>query len=74
LLGEMGPCERQSCDSSSAVSAKSSRSIDSHFHSIPAFTEAPRAIGAPPHSHDARDDVASYRLHDRSPLQLSLRI
>jgi hypothetical protein len=74
LLGEMEPCERQSCDSSSAVSAKSSRSVDSHFHSILAFTEASRASGAPPHFHDARDDVASYRLHDRSPLQLSLRI
>jgi hypothetical protein len=74
LFGQMGPCERQTCDNSSAVSAKSSRPVDSLFHSLTAITEASRASGAPPHFHDARDDVASYCLHDRSSLQLSLRI
>jgi hypothetical protein len=74
LLGELGPCERQTCDNSSAVSAKTSRSVGSHFHSILAFTEASCAIGAPPHFHIARDDAASDRLQNRSSLQLSLRI
>jgi hypothetical protein len=73
-IGEMGPCERQSCDNNSAVSAKTSRSVDSHFHSVLAVAETPHAIGAPPHFHDARNDVASSRPHNRSSLQLSLRI
>ena len=73
-IGEMGPCEKQTCDNSSAVSAKTSRSGDSHFHSILAVTETPRADIAPLFFHDARDDVASHCPSDGSPLQLSLRI
>src|SRR6266851_236893 len=45
-IGEMGPCEKQACDDSSAVSAKTSNSIDSHFHSILVVTETPRVDGA----------------------------
>jgi hypothetical protein len=73
-IGEMGPCERQTCDSDTPVSARMTRSIDSQFHSILANTETPRANCAPTLFHDARDDIAQYRPGDRSPLHLSLRI
>src|ERR1700676_5285457 len=42
-IGEMGPCERQSCDPDSAVSAKASRSADLHFHSMLAVADTSRA-------------------------------
>ena len=73
-IGEMGPCEKQACNDSSVVSAKTGRSVDSHFHSILAVTDAPRDDGALKLFHDARDDVATHHVRDGSPLQLSLRI
>src|SRR6266851_3680261 len=73
-IGEMGPCEKQACDDNSAVSAKTSNSIDSHFHSILVVTETPRVDGALRSFHDARDDISMYQVRDRSPLPLSLRI
>jgi hypothetical protein len=73
-IGEMGPCERQSCDSDTPVSARMTRSIDSRFHSILANTETPRANCAPTLFHDARDGIAHYRPNDATPLHLSLRI
>ena len=74
VIGEMGPCEKQACYDGFAVSAKTARFVDSQLHSIPAISESPRADIAPPFFHDARDDVASYRALDGSPLRLSLRI
>jgi hypothetical protein len=73
-IGEMGPCEKQNCDNGSAVSAKTTRSVDSHSHSLLAVAGTPRADGALPFFHDARDDIAHYRTLDASPLHLSLRI
>jgi hypothetical protein len=73
-IGEMGPCEKQSCDSDTPVSARMTRSIDSQFHSILADTETPRANCAPALSHDARDDITHNRPSGGSPLHLSLRI
>ena len=73
-IGEMGPCEKQACDDNSAVSAKTSSSIDSHIHSILVVTETLLAAGALTSFHDARDDISPYRVRDRSPLPLSLRI
>jgi hypothetical protein len=73
-IGEMGPCEKQSCDSDTPVSARMTRTIDSPFHSILANTETPRANCAPTLFHDARDDIAHYLPNGKSPLQLSLRI
>jgi hypothetical protein len=73
-IGEMGPCERQSCDSDTPVSARMTRSIDAQFHSIMANTETLRVICAPTLVHDARDDIAHYRPSGRSPLHLSLRV
>jgi len=73
-IGEMGPCEKQNCDNGSAVSAKTTRSVDSHFHSLLAVAGTPRGDDALTIFHDARDDIAHYRTLDASPLQLSLRI
>ena len=73
-IGEMGPCERQACDSSSAVSAKSSRSADSHLYSIPAVTDTSRASNALSLFHGARDSIATFHVRDGSPLHLSLRV
>ena len=74
LIGEMGPCERETCGNSSPDSAKTSRFGDSHLDSILAITETPRADIAPPLIHDARDYVGTSPVRDRSFLHLSLRI
>jgi hypothetical protein len=73
-IGEMGPCERQNCDNGFAASARTTRSVDTFSHSIFAVTEAQLADDALTMFHDARDDIASVRIRDRSPLHLSLRI
>lgn len=73
-IGEMGPCERQTCGNSSADSAKTSRSPDSHFNSVSAITETLHTNFASPLIHDARDDVGTSPVRDRSFLHLSLRI
>jgi hypothetical protein len=73
-IGEMGPCERQTCDSGSAVSAKSSRFIDSQLHSMVAVAETPRPDFALALFRDARDAIALHRMHDGIPLHLNLRV
>jgi hypothetical protein len=73
-IGALGPCEKQACNDNSGVSAKTSSSIDSHFHSILVATETLLAAGALTSFHDARDDISTYQFRDRSPLPLSLRI
>jgi hypothetical protein len=73
-IGEMGPCEKQACDSGSAVFAKTTRSSDSHFHSIFAVSETPRADGVLVFIRDARDEIAMHQVRDGIPLHLSLRI
>lgn len=73
-IGEMGTCEKQNCDSGSAVSAKTTRSIDTFSRSHLAVTEARLAVDALTIFHGARDDIASFHIRDGSPLHLSLRI
>jgi hypothetical protein len=73
-IGEMGPCERQSCDNGSAVFAKTTRFGDSHFHSILAIAETPRGDGALTLIRGARDEIATYQVRDGIPLHLRLRI
>ena len=73
-ITEMGPCERQSCDTASAVSARSVRTAAVDFHLILALVEAPLAARASPVFHDARDDLATTLPRDGSPLLVSLRI
>jgi hypothetical protein len=73
-IGEMGPRERQACDSGSAVSAKSSRFINSQLHSMVASTETPRPDGALALFRDARDAIALHPLRAGIPLHLNLRV
>ncbi len=73
-IGEMGPCERQSCDSSSAVSARAARTAGPQFHLVLAPSRGLLAARASPVFHDARDDVATRVPRDEGPLSLSLRI
>jgi hypothetical protein len=73
-IGEMGPCERQSCDNGSAVTAQANRFGLSHFHSIVAVTETSRHDDAMLLFHDARDSIATHRARDGSPAHPSLRI
>ena len=73
-IGEMGPCERQSCDNGFSVSARASRFGDLQFHFLIAADRTPRASSASNQFHDARDEVAHNRTHDASPFPLNLRI
>lgn len=73
-IGEMGPCEKQSCDSGSAIAAITSRSIDSHFHFVVAVAESSGHNRVPAVFHDARDSIAVNSLFDGIHLHLSLRI
>ncbi len=73
-IGEMGPCEKQSCDGSSAVLSVTVRNFDSHFHFTFAVTEIPLAHAALELFHGARDGIEVLRVHDTSPQSLSLRI
>ena len=73
-IGEMGPCERQSCDSASAVSGRTVRTAAPQFHLVLAPIEAALAHRASLVFHDARDDVATFLPRDGSPLVSSLRI
>jgi hypothetical protein len=73
-IGNMGPCEKQSCNDGSAAFARTNGSINPNFHSIPAAIATPRAVLAPPPFHDSREDIAFCRPRNRSSLQLSLRI
>jgi hypothetical protein len=74
FIGEMGPCERQACDNSSAISAKRNGLGDSHFHLILAVTETLRADEAQALFRGARHDIASFRPHNRDSFQLNLRV
>lgn len=73
-IGDMGPCEKQSCDSNSAVSAKASRSVAPQHDLVLAIIEIPDADSAPPIFHGARDDIAAHHFRGDGSLHLSLRI
>jgi hypothetical protein len=73
-VGEMGLCERQSCDNGPAVSASANLSVDFRFHSSPAFMGILRATNASTHFLDTRDDIAFHRRRAASPFHPTLRI
>jgi hypothetical protein len=73
-IGEMGPCERQSCGEDSAVSAKTCRFVDSRFHCAPVFLGTFLTTAISQHSRNARDDLASLFLPDIRSLTHILRI
>jgi hypothetical protein len=73
-ISEMGPCQKQACDNGFAVSAKTTRSVDSHSHSPLAVTETSRADEVPTRFHEARDGIATFHILDGSPPHLDLRL
>ena len=73
-IGEMGPCERQSCDGGSAILARASRPVDPQFQAVLAPGESSRADFSRLCLHDARDDIAHHRPADTSSLRLILRV
>ncbi len=73
-IGEMGPCETQTCDSGSVGPAKSNGSGTLGFHSIAAAIGIPRIASALPHFQDSQGDTASFLPRNRSSLQLNLRV
>ncbi len=73
-IGEMGSCEKQACDSSSANTARTNSSSDRHFHLNAAATETYRANDAQSVFRGARDDLASFRPPDKNSLHLNLRV
>jgi hypothetical protein len=72
-IGEMGSCERQSCESGSAISA-SGRSSAWQYHSALAACEIDLVDRASFVTHSAREDVATHFPRDAMPTTLSLRI
>jgi len=73
-IGEMGPCEKQTCDDNVSIIAKASCSADSHFHPLPAVADTSSVDGAPPPFHDARENVSSDIPRHPGSLPVSLRI
>ncbi len=73
-IGDMGPCEKQACDSRSAISEKSSRLGDWNFQLLFAAAGAPRADAAPALFCVARDEITRQFSVDGSSLHLNLRI
>jgi len=73
-IGEMGPCERQSCDNRPVASVRRSRSNAPQFHSFLFATDLPGVSGMALVVHDARDDATPRRPRDASPLNVSLRV
>jgi hypothetical protein len=74
FIGEMGPCERKSCDQSSSVSVKAVGLNAPRLRAIVAVIPAPLAHNDAMPARKARDDVASIPPPTQSCLPLNLRI
>jgi hypothetical protein len=72
-IGDMGQCEKQTCDSS-AVTAESWRSDDSHFRVLLIATGTHRAEAAPVLFRSARDETTNGLRDDGNFLRINLRI
>lgn len=73
-IGEMGVCEKQSCDGGSSALNIPNRNFDSHFHSALAIPEIPRAEKSLRFMHGARDGISKIHTYIASPTPTSLRI
>jgi len=74
VVGEMGPCERQSCDPASAIAARATHSSARQLHTGLAVAGLSRAESQEIAFHDGRDDLAALSLVVHSPFSISLRI
>jgi hypothetical protein len=73
-IGDMGPCERQSCDKGSFVFAKAGRSGTGRINSILPAAKNASDVAAPRIFYGARDDGARFPSFKASPLSTILRI
>jgi hypothetical protein len=73
-IGDMGPCERQSCGQITLVSANAIRSQAPRLRAIAVIAPPPSAIVTARRIHNARDDVASDRPPNESSPPMNLRI
>jgi hypothetical protein len=75
-IGDMGPCERQSCGGSSFVATSAGRSNAAGVSSVPAIAQNLSVVVAAQILHGAREDIsrpAPYP-YQASPLSIILRI
>jgi hypothetical protein len=73
-IGDMGPCERQSCDGSSFVATSAGRSNAARVSLLPAIAQNLSSVVAAQILHGARDDISRPAPYPASPLTLILRI
>jgi hypothetical protein len=73
-IGEMGPCERQSCGGDPAISARSACSGNRQLRVVLACPETPRTNVRFFPFHDARDTLLTAPIIDASHLLSTLRI
>jgi hypothetical protein len=73
-IGDMGPCERHSCDGGTAVLAHASHSVLSSFCFGATVAVAREVDLGPPDFHEARDGLAYDFPRSLIPFRLSLRI
>jgi hypothetical protein len=73
-IGEMGPCERQSCNEFAAYILKSACQDGSQSRIDPAIASLPLAAQLQTTFHDAGDGITTYSPGDRGPLLVALRI
>lgn len=73
-IGDMGPCERQSCDRGSFVATKSGRSNNAVVSCIGPVAADSVDVAFAQSLHSARDDISQGRPFHASLLALVLRI
>jgi hypothetical protein len=73
-IGEMGPCERRSCDGETAAPARASHSVLSSFHFAAAVALARHVDLGPPDFHEPREGLAHDFSRNATSIPLNLRI
>jgi hypothetical protein len=74
VIGEMGPCQRESCDQVQALAAKTNHSTAVQFDLIWAVAGSSHVGCLQTAFHDAREDIAPLGPGIHTPLSMSLRI
>lgn len=74
VIGEMGPCERQSCDPGQSVAAKVNHPSTAQLDTTLAAAEFSHMASPHPAFHDGRDDLDFHSSLAHSPLSMTLRV
>lgn len=72
--GDMGTCERQSCDRAPVLAVKANRPAAAKSDAVCALTGFPHIASLQTTSHGARDGLARHGQVVHSPLSVSLRV